>query len=187
MRPFESQEGIEDFESDYSRIGWWKGPRATPEVRSFFVVSNGDEGRQVAPAFVMVGHGRPARVDFLLFPREFPTGAKKGTSLNLDAGRGAFVDRTIQGVTLVGVRRTMRRSSALGRISPGYVSARLGRVGDWRTAAGPKAVPQPQNPSCRCRPRCRRERPITAHALPDALHLGFPRRCAWVRGAKLRP
>jgi len=53
----------------------------------------------------------------------------------------------------------MRHSSPFGRISKGHVSARLGRVGDWRTAARPKAIPQSQNSRCRCRPFCRPERP----------------------------
>ncbi len=49
--------------------------RERDDYLSFFVVSNRDDGRQVAAAFAMVGHGRPDRVDFLLFPREFLTDA----------------------------------------------------------------------------------------------------------------
>ena len=91
-------------------------------------------------------------------------GGGKGTSLNLDATWEAYVECTIQRLILVGVPRTMRHSSPFGRISTGHVSARLGRVGDWRTAARPKAIPQSQNSRCRCRPFCRPERPITAQS-----------------------
>ena len=92
-------------------------------------------------------------------------GGGRGTSLNLDATWEAYVECTIQRLILVVVRRTMRHSSPFGRISKGHVSARPGRVGDWRTAARPKAIPQSQNSRCRCRPFCRPGRPITASPL----------------------